>query len=562
MTQSDPIPPVTPQRPSPLSPMRYPVFRKVWLASASSNLGGLIQSVGASWLMTSIAASADMVALVQASVALPVMLCSLAAGAMADSFDRRKIMIGAQVFMLLVSVTLSLCTWIGLITPWLLLLFTFLIGCGAAFNLPAWQASVGDMVPRAELPGAVAFNSMGFNIARSVGPAIGGAIVAAAGAAAAFAVNSLSYIALIVVLVRWRPPAPGPQLLPRESFAGAIASGVRYVALSPQLRIILTRSAAFGVGASAIMALMPLIARDKVAGGPLTYGLLLGAFGVGAVVGAFSSARLREKLSSEGLVRSACIIFAFAAAIAATSTVMLLTMAGLLLAGAAWVLALSTFNVSVQLSTPRWVVARALSLYQMAAFGGMALGSWLWGEVAESGDVDLALLVAATVMLGCAALGRWLRLANLTDHNLDLLLRWQEPSTAVPVDARTGPVVITVEYIIHEQDVLQFLHVMADRRRQRRRDGARSWRLLRDLSDPQVWIERYETSTWLEYIRHNRRLTHDDASIPARLRALHRGTEAPKIRRMLEKEPASLPSLPVSPPLDLAEALTDPSRTS
>jgi MFS family permease len=541
--------------------MRYPVFRKVWIASGSSNLGGMIQSVGASWLMLSISQSAGMVALVQASVALPVMLCSLAAGAVADNFDRRRIMLGAQIFMLCVSVVLAVCAWSGLITPWLLLLFTFLIGCGAAFNAPAWQASVGDMVPRAELPGAIALNSMGFNIARSVGPAIGGVIVAAAGAGTAFAINAISYIALISVLRRWRPSL-SPPLLPRETLGAAIAAGVRYVALSPAIRIVLIRSAVFGLGASGVVALMPLIARDLIAGGPLTYGLLLGAFGAGAVAGALGSARLRQLLSTEGLVRCACVAFAVAEALAATSSQLLLTMAALMLGGAAWVLALSTFNVTVQLSAPRWVVARALSLYQMAAFGGMALGSWLWGSLAESSDVQTALLVAAVVMLACMALGRWLPLAKLAELNLDLLRRWQEPHTAVPVEPRTGPVVITVEYIIREADILQFLGAMAERRRIRRRDGARSWRLLRDLAEPEVWIERYETATWLEYVRHNSRLTYVDASIPERLRALHRGPEAPRVRRMIERQTSFLPVVPVSAPLDLAEPLTDPTRAS
>jgi MFS family permease len=541
--------------------MRYPIFRKVWFASASSNFGGMIQSVGASWLMLSIAQSADMVALVQASIALPVMLFSLAAGAMADNLDRRRMMLGAQVFMLLVSVALAVCAWSGVITPWLLLLFTFLIGCGAAFNAPAWQASVGDMVPRTELPGAVAFNSMGFNIARSVGPAVGGAIVAAAGAAAAFAINAVSYIALIVVLARWRP-ARDPQPLPREALGGAMAAGVRYVAMSPALRTVLGRAAVFGVGASAVMALMPLVARDLVAGGPLTYGLLLGAFGVGAIAGAMGSARLRDLLSTEALVRWACIAFAAAAAIAGTSTLLPLTMAGLLLGGAAWVLALSTFNVTVQLCTPRWVVARALSLYQMAAFGGMALGSWLWGFVADHGDVRTALLGAAVVMIACALLGRWIPLAKLTELNLDPLRRWQEPATAVPVQPRTGPVVIMIEYVIHEEDVLEFLGAMAERRRIRRRDGARNWRVLRDLADPQVWVERYETPTWLEYIRHNSRLTHDDATVPAQLRALHRGPGGPRVRRMIERQTSALHTVPASGPQALTEPVTDPIRGS
>ncbi len=553
--------PASGRRPSALSAMRYPVFRRVWFASASANFGGMIQSVGAAWLMTSIARSADMVALVQASVALPVMLFSLVAGAMADNHDRRRMMLGAQVFMLLVSVALALCAWLGLVTPWLLLLFTFLIGCGAAFNAPAWQASVGDMVPRSELPGAVAFNSMGFNIARSVGPALGGAVVAAAGAAAAFAINAVSYVPLIVVLARWRPERE-PRTLPREALGGAMAAGVRYVAMSPVIRTVLGRAFVFGAGASAAMALMPLVARDLVAGGPLTYGLLLGAFGVGAIGGAMGSARLRWTLSTEGLVRWACIAFALAAAIVAVSSVLALAMVGLFLGGASWVLALSTFNVTVQLSTPRWVVARALSLYQMSAFGGIALGSWLWGRVADQADVRVALGGAAVVMVACALMGLRFPLAKLTELNLDPLRRWHEPATAVPVQPRTGPVVITIEYVIREADVREFLAAMAERRRIRRRDGARNWRILRDLADPELWIERYETPTWLDYLRHNNRLTQDDANIPAQLRALHRGPEGPRVRRMIERQTSDLHSVPVSGPQSLTEPVADSIRPS
>src|SRR5687768_12000516 len=240
MNRSD----ASPAEPTALSPMRYPVFRAVWFASIFANFGALVQSVGAAWLMISIAQSADMVALVQASIALPVMLLSLAAGALADNRDRRLVMLGTQFFMLTVSAALAVVAWAGLITPWLLLMFTFLIGCGSAFNAPAWQASVGDLVPRTELPGAVALNSVGFNIARSVGPAIGGGIVAAAGAAAAFAVNAASYVPLIVVLARWRPPT-NPRLLPRETLGVAVAAGLRYVPLSPAIHAVLVRSAAF-----------------------------------------------------------------------------------------------------------------------------------------------------------------------------------------------------------------------------------------------------------------------------------------------------------------------------
>lgn len=546
---------------SALAPFRFPVFRSIWFASVLSNLGGLIQTVGAAWMMTSIAKSADMVALVQTSVALPIMLLSVFAGAMADNLDRRKVMLGAQVYMLLVSTALTACAWFGLITPWLLLTFTFLIGCGAAFNGPAWQASVGDMVPRSHLPGAVAINSMGFNIARSVGPAIGGAIVAAAGAAAAFAVNAASYIALIAVLARWRPIQP-PQLLPRETLGIAVAAGIRYVSMSPSIRRVLIRGAVFGIGASSVMALLPLVARDLLAGGPLTYGLLLGAFGVGAVMGALSSARLRQRLSSEGLSRTACIAFAVAAATAGVSTYLSLSILTMLLAGAAWVLALSTFNVSVQLSTPRWVVARALSWYQVTTFGGMAGGSWLWGVISASDGVRLALFAAALVMLICAAMGLRIPLAETADLNLDPLRRWQAPETQVPVEPRTGPVVITIEYVIREEDVLEFLSTMAERRRIRKRDGAMNWALLRDLNDSHLWVERFTTPTWLEYIRHNNRMTQDDAVVPQRLRELHQGPGLPVVRRMIERQTAALPAGHASTPHDLAEPLTDPSRSS
>lgn len=526
--------------PTALSPFRTPIFRAVWMASMVSNLGGMIQSVGASWMMITLAPSADMVALVQASVTLPIMLLSLLAGAIADNLDRRKVMLAAQGFMFLASLTLSVFAWTGMLTPWTLLMFTFLIGCGGAFNAPAWQASVGDMVPRTELPGAVALNSMGFNMARSVGPAIGGAIVAAAGAATAFAINAFSYAALITVLARWRPPA-NVQLLPRESLGTAIAAGVRYVSMSPAIRTVLVRGAVYGFGASAVLALMPLVAKTLIGGGPLTYGLLLGAFGVGAVCGAMATARLRKLLSTEALVRWASVGFAIALAVAGTSTLLPLTMAALMVAGAGWVMSLSTFNVAVQMSAPRWVVARAMSLYQMSAFGGLAMGSWLWGTVAHAQGVSEALLIAAAITAGSAVLGRWLPLVQAEQLNLDPLRTFPAPTTAVPVDPQTGPVVINLEFIIREEDVLPFLEAMAERRRVRLRDGALHWRLLRDLSDPTRWIERYETATWLDYIRHNNRLTQDDADIPERLRALHQGPEPPKVRRMIEQQPASLP---------------------
>lgn len=519
---------------SALAPFRHGIFRAVWAASLVSNFGGLIQGVGAAWMMTTIATSSYQVALVQASTTLPIMLFALVAGAIADSFDRRKVMLVAQTFMLVVSVLLTLFTYAGLMTPWTLLAFTFLIDSGTALNSPSWQASVGDIVPRNKVPAAVALNSMGFNLTRSVGPAIGGIIVAAAGAAAAFAANAVSYIGLIVVLARWKPDLP-VSTLPRESLGAAMGAGLRYVAMSPNIGKVLVRGAAFGFSAGAVLALLPLVARDVVKGDALTYGIMLGAFGIGAVGGALISVRLRQLLSSETMVRSAFAGFAACAFNAAVSHHAWQTSLGLLVGGACWVIALSHFNVTVQMATPRWVVGRVLSVYQTATFGGIALGSWIWGVVADAHGAETALIAASIAMLAGGAIGLLLPLPQQQVLNLDPLNRFKEPHLALDLKPRSGPIAIMIEYIIRDDDVPEFLATMAERGRIRRRDGARNWTLARDLENPAIWIEHYHTPTWLEYVRHNGRITHADAIIGDRLRALHSGDELPRVRRMIER---------------------------
>lgn len=546
-------------QPFPKSPFRIALFRQVWVASLCSNFGGLIQSVGASWMMTSLGASPQMIALVQASTSLPIMLLSLWAGAIADNLDRRRILLTAQSFMLIVSLMLAIGTWAGIVTPWLLLAFTFLIGCGTAINGPAWQASVGDMVPRPLLASAVSYNSMGFNIARSVGPAIGGAIIAAAGAAAAFAVNAVSYVGLIVVLTRWQPNLP-PRRLPRERLGVAMAAGVRYVRLSPPILTVLQRAALFGLAASAIPALMPLVARDLVRGGPLTYGILLGAFGLGAVGGALLARRLRQRATTERIVQLASLALAIGGGTTALG-ILPLAIPALALAGGGWVLALSTFNVSVQLASPRWVVARAIALYQMAAFGGMAAGSWLFGSVASVHGVADALVAAACVQLLSVAAGFVRRMPEITQADLAPRAGWVEPTTAVPVQPRSGPIVITVEHRIAEADVARFLTVMSERRRIRRRDGARAWQLLRDLGEPTLWVERFHFGTWLDYVRHNERRTQADAANSDALHALWIDGRPPVIHRRIERQTGSLP-LGREDDIQALDPVTDPTRSS
>lgn len=523
-----------PPRVKAFAPFKHGTFRAVWLASLASNLGSLIQGVGAAWLMTSITQSADLVALVQASSALPIMLFSLPSGAVADNFDRRLVMLVAHGFMLVVSVALAGFAYAGLMTPWLLLGFTFLIGCGTALNNPSWQAAVGDIVPRDQVPAAVALNSMSFNLTRSIGPAIGGLIVAAWGAAAAFAANAVSYVALMVVLARWRP-ATQPSTLPREPMPLAVSAGLRYVAMSPNIGRVLVRGFVFGLTAIAVLALLPLVARDLVGGGPLLYGVLFGAYGLGALGGALLGARLRGLISNEWIVRLGFAGFAVSATVAALSATAWLTFLGLMAGGASWVLTLSLFNVTVQLATPRWVVGRAMSIYQMATFGGMALGSWIWGLVADAQGPAIALLSAAVLMLAGALLGLLVRLPEPVSLNLDPLNRFREPHLMLDVTPRSGPIVVLIEYLIREEDLHEFLDTMAERRRIRRRNGARRWALARDLENPQLWIESYHTPTWTEYVRHNQRTTHADATITDRLRKLHSGAEPPRVHRMIER---------------------------
>jgi MFS family permease len=396
------------------------------------------------------------------------------------------------------------------------------------------------MVPRRDIPAATVLNSAGFNVARSVGPAIGGLIVAMAGVATAFVINAMSYVALITVLVRWRPVYQ-ERLLPRETMGIAMSAGLRYVAMSPNILSVVLRGFAFGFGGIVALALLPLIARDLVKGGPLIYGILLGGYGAGAVAGAFFSARLRNMLTTEALVRATFVVFALSVALAAVSNWMWLTMLAMCAAGACWVLTLSTFNATVQLSAPRWVVGRALALYQMATFGGMAGGSWVWGWLTLHFGTEQALLAAAGALLVGAALGLRSPLPPLTALNLDPLSRWRQPQIAVDIEPRSGPIIVTVEYMIRDEDVFAFLTAMSERRRIRRRDGARQWTLLRDLVNPELWIERYESATWVEYIRHNQRVTQADAEIGDRLRALHYGADPPVARRLIERQVSSPP---------------------
>src|SRR5690606_18851551 len=316
-----------------------------------------------------------------------------------DIFDRRRLLLITLAMMASVSLFLAVVATMGWLNPYSLLALTFLLGVGQALYNPPWQASMGDLVPRADLPAAVTLNSVGFNLMRSVGPAAGGLIVAGFGAAAAFAVNAASYVPLIGALTRWKPAPRNDLRAPPEPLGPALAAGLRDVALSPNLLRVLLRAMLFGFAGVSILALLPLIAKQHPSGGSLLLGLLLGCFGLGAILGAVINARIRERLNNENVVRVAFMGFAIACLVMSRSESIVWQAVALLVAGAGWVLALSLFNVSVQLSTPRWVVARAMALYQSATFGGMAAGSWVWGSVAGARGLDTAFAGAAGMLI-------------------------------------------------------------------------------------------------------------------------------------------------------------------
>jgi MFS family permease len=524
-----------PERPNKaLAPLSYPDFRMLWGATLVSNFGGLVQAVGAAWLMTQLTDSATLIALVQASNTLPIMLLAIASGALADIFDRKTLLMAALCFMMLVSVALAAVAYMGGLTPWVLLGFTFMLGAGQALYNPPWQASVGDLVERKDLPAAVSLNSVGFNLMRSVGPAAGGFIVAAFGAAAAFSVNALSYLPLMGAMARWKPQL-APRVTSPEPFMAAMGAGLRYVALSPNLMRVMLRGALFGFSAIAVLALLPLVAKSHPEGGSLLFGGLLGCYGVGAIGGALLNPRIRARMNNEYIVRMAFVGFAIAALILGQTNSVWLHALAMLPAGAAWVLALSLFNVTVQLSTPRWVVARALALYQTATFGGMAAGSWAWGSIAGAHGLHIALTMAGLLLLMGALLGLWLHAPEFGAVDLDPANRFQEPALRLDLRGRSGPIMVMVDYRINHDDVPEFLRLMQLRRAIRRRDGARGWAMLRDLETPEHWSESYHIATWDEYIRHNLRRTKTDAEVTTQLRALHQGDGDPIVHRMIER---------------------------
>ncbi len=515
------------------APLRHTAFRRIWSASLLSNFGLLIQAVGAAWAMTQMTSSADKVALVQTALMLPVMLIAMPAGAIADMYDRRVVSLLALVIALSGATALTVLSWLGLVTPNSLLALCFVVGSGMALLGPAWQSSVTEQVPADMLPAAVALNGISYNIARSFGPAIGGIIVATAGAVAAFGVNAILYLPLMVALFVWRRENE-PSRLPRERLNRAIVSGVRYIANSPSIKIVLMRTLVTGLIGGSISALMPLVVRDLLHGGAQTYGIMLGAFGMGAVIGALNIGEVRKRLSGEAAVRACALSMAGAIAAVAISHEPVLTAAALVIAGAVWMLAVALFNIGVQLSAPRWVAGRSLAIFQAAISGGIAIGSWGWGRLTDAAGVETALLVSAGLMLLSPLLGFWLKMPRVGARNEDAEVL-ADPEVQLSLSGRSGPLVVEIEYRVAQDSARAFHNVMQDVQLSRQRNGAYGWSIARDIADPELWTERYHCPTWFDYLRQRNRATQSERALHQRAMDFHVGPDPVRVRRMLER---------------------------
>ncbi|HYS05346.1 MAG TPA: MFS transporter [Candidatus Dormibacteraeota bacterium] len=516
-------------------PLRQPLFRALWLAALASNVGTWMQDVGATWLMTSLTTSPILIALIQAATTLPVFLLALVAGALADVVDRRRLLIVTQSWMLLASAALGALTVLGLAKAWVLLLFTFLVGTGNALNAPAWQAIIPELVGRRDLPSALALNGISVNLARAVGPAVAGLILAAAGPGATFLLNAVSFLGVVVVLFRWKRP-PRQSLLPAETLLGALLAGMRYARHAPDLHAVLLRSSAFIVCGISMFALLPVLLRFQLGCGPTAYGLVLGCFGLGAVAGALLLPRLRQALSFDRLAQAASLLFGLILGGLAFAESYALVCLLMTLGGAAWIALLTTFHTSAQASLAPWVRGRGLAVYLLVFFGGMAGGSALWGAVATHLGLRAALVLAgAMTILGVPATVRF-RLRRGEAPDLAPSRHWPARVVVGEPDADHGPVLITVEYRVDPDRAEDFSRAMRDVRRIRLRDGAFRWDLLSDPADPGRYVESFLVESWIEHLRQHERVTVADREVEDRARLYHLGPGPPVVSHFVSRD--------------------------
>lgn len=530
--------PQPPAPPTAWTPLSHPLFRTLWIASVASNIGTWMHNVGADWLMTSLAPSPLLVALMQTAENAPLFLLALPAGALADIVDRRRLLLYTQGWMLLSAIALALLTFLGLTTPPVLLALIFCLGLGSALNAPAWQAIVPELVPREELAGAVSLNSVAFNIARAVGPALGGLVVAAVGSWAVFLLNSLSFLGVMLVLYRWQRE-PLESISPTERVMGAMRAGLRYVRHDPGLRAVLARTAIFVLCASALWATLPLVARKELGLGALAYGVLLGGLGAGAILAAFLLPMFRQRIPLNAMTVAGTVAFAGATvALAELRSFPLLCLA-MVLGGVAWMALMSSFNISVQALVPGWVRARVLAIYLLTFFGGMAAGSALWGTVATHLGLSRTLLIAAGAGVLSTVAAFVLPLRTGVELDLEPSLHWSDPIMINEPHPEAGPVLVTVDYRIDPERAEEFIEAMHEVKRISRRDGAIRWGLFNDTAQPGHFVETFLVESWAEHMRQHARITNEDRATQDHARAFHIGGSPPAVTHLIARDHSS-----------------------
>ncbi|MFN8552203.1 MAG: MFS transporter [Candidatus Obscuribacterales bacterium] len=528
------------------APLTVPVFRALWLASTFSNIGTFMQDVGAAWLMTSLTISPVMVSLMQTATYLPFFMLSLPAGALADLVDRRRLLIVGQSWMLVAAFGLACLTFFHIVGPWWLLTFTFMLGIGNAISAPAWNASTPELVPRDKLEPAIALGGLSYNTSRGVGSALGGLIVAAAGPAAVFFLNALSFLAVIYVVAQWqhKPNEQG------ERIFGAMRAGVRYVRHSPALVSVMIRSGVFAGTSASMWALLPLIGREQIRCDSITYGLLLSVFGVGCIVGAFSLPIMRRRLSLDHLNLVGNLLFAISLVILAFSHHFLVACCAMLDAGAAWIIVNSSMNAAAQMATPSWVRARAMSVYILVFQGSVAVGSLLWGQIAcFEGGLPLALGISAICMCVNFTLAMRFKLSMVEGMDTSMSSHWRDPNIVHEPDPDNGPVLVTVEYVIDPARAKEFTEAANILGRVRRRDGAYQWHLFFDLARPERCFETFMIESWGEHVRQHERVMISDKVVEDKVNSFHVGERPPIVHHLLSANSAEPIAIPAQNPL-------------
>lgn len=531
-TQAVPVQP-TPAGSS-WAPLRNRTFRILWLAQLGSNIGTWMQTVAAQWLLVSNAHAAELVSLVQTASLLPVFFLSLPAGVLADLVDRRRLLYLTSTAMALCVGVLAVLTGVGSIGPALLLAFTFLIGCGSALTGPAWQAIQPDLVPREQIPSAAALSSITVNGARAVGPALAGFLVAWTGPAPVFALNAVSFLGIAAATLVWKEPRK-TRRHEAERLGEALTAGLRYLRSAPGVRRVIVRSVLFAAPASALWALLPVAAQQRYHLNASGYGLLLAALGVGAVAGVAVLAWLRTRVPPNVILAGSAAVFGLATAALAFLPVAV-TGVALVVAGVAWIATLSSLNAAMQVALPAWVRARGMAAYILAFMGAQAVGSTVWGLVAATAGLSVALAVSAGLLIAVAVTVPLLPVhARTTQLDRTPFTDWPTPQLTFEPSPTDGPVLVTIAYQVSPANVDAFVAATGALELARRRTGARTWRLYRDGHSADRYVETFVVASWAEHLRqHDERWTGSDRERFTEVVALTTGE--PEVRHLFPAE--------------------------